>query len=176
MSQNVKNLEELKISIIENIDNQSSEAINIAKKILKNPEPGFREYKTSQIVKNEFKKIGIRYEADIALTGVKAKLTTGKPGPTIAVIGELDSLIVKGHEFADPETLAAHACVRNDALHMEGGVWSLDGKTSVRKQVTVNIKEPIEYVVDANELVAIAIPANHDKSEYVAAQRHSGPK
>ena len=88
MSQNVKNLEELKISIIENIDNQSSKAINIAKKILKNPEPGFREYKTSQIVKNEFKKIGLRYEADIALTGVKAKLTTNKPGPSIAVIGE----------------------------------------------------------------------------------------
>ena len=110
MSQNVKNLEELKTSIIENIDDHASDAIKIAKQILKSPEPGFREYKTSQIVKNEFEKIGLRYEANIALTGVKAKLTTNKPGPSIAVIGELDSLIVKGHEFADPETLAAHAC------------------------------------------------------------------
>ena len=110
MSQNMKNIEELKTSIIKTIDGQSIESVNIAKKVLKNPEPGFREYKTSQIVKDEFEKIGLQYEAGIALTGVKAKLTTGKSGPNIAVIGELDSLIVKGHEFADPETLAAHAC------------------------------------------------------------------
>ncbi|SVD40131.1 uncharacterized protein METZ01_LOCUS392985, partial [marine metagenome] len=71
MSQNLKNLDELKISVIENIDNQSTSAINIAKTILESPEPGFREYKTSQIVKNEFEKIGLKYEADIALTGVK---------------------------------------------------------------------------------------------------------
>ena len=110
MSQNLKTLEELKMSVKENIDNQSSLSIDIAKTILENPEPGFREYKTSQIVKNEFEKIGLKYEADIALTGVKAKLSSGKPGPNIAVIGELDSLIVKGHKFADSETLAAHAC------------------------------------------------------------------
>ena len=110
MGGNVKELQELKTSIIESIDRKSIDAINIAKQVLKNPEPGFREYKTSQIVKNEFEKLGLNYEADIALTGVKAKLTTGKSGPNIAVIGELDSLIVKGHEFADPETLAAHAC------------------------------------------------------------------
>ena len=110
MGGNVKELQELKTSIIESIDRKSIDAINIAKQVLKNPEPGFREYKTSQIVKNEFEKLGLNYETDIALTGVKAKLTTGKSGPNIAVIGELDSLIVKGHEFADPETLAAHAC------------------------------------------------------------------
>ena len=34
MSQNLKNLDELKISVIENIDNQSTSAINIAKTIL----------------------------------------------------------------------------------------------------------------------------------------------
>ena len=50
----MKNIEELKTSIIKTIDGQSIEAVNIAKKVLKNPEPGFREYKTSQIVKDEF--------------------------------------------------------------------------------------------------------------------------
>ena len=42
MSQNLKNLDELKISVIENIDNQSTSAINIAKTILESPESGFR--------------------------------------------------------------------------------------------------------------------------------------
>jgi len=110
MSQQFKNLEEVKRSVIESIDNYSQDAINIAKTILKNPEPGFREYKTSEVVKSEFEKIGLKYESGIALTGVKAKLTSNKPGPTIAVIGELDSLIVKDHQFAHPDTLAAHAC------------------------------------------------------------------
>ena len=122
MSQNLKTLEELKMSVKENIDNQSSLSIDIAKTILENPEPGFREYKTSQIVKNEFEKIGLKYEADIALTGVKAKLSSGKPGPNIAVIGELDSLIVKGHKFADSETLAAHACGHHCQIAMMLGV------------------------------------------------------
>ena len=50
MSQQFKNLEEVKRSVIESIDNYSQDAINIAKTILKNPEPGFREYKTSEVV------------------------------------------------------------------------------------------------------------------------------
>ncbi|MCI0441094.1 MAG: M20/M25/M40 family metallo-hydrolase, partial [Chloroflexi bacterium] len=33
-----------------------------------------------------------------------------RPGPTVAVIGELDSLRVLEHPHADPETGAAHAC------------------------------------------------------------------
>ena len=148
----MKNLEELKISIIENIDNQSSEAINIAKKILKNPEPGFREYKTSQIVKNEFKKIGLRYEADIALTGVKAKLTTGKPGPTIAVIGELDSLIVKGHEFADPETLAAHACGHHCQIAMMLAVARCFSSSTIIESLSGSI---IFIAVPAEEYIEI---------------------
>ena len=78
MSQQFKNLEEVKRSVIESIDNYSQDAINIAKTILNNPEPGFREYKTSEVVKSEFEKIGLKYESGIALTGVKAKLTSNK--------------------------------------------------------------------------------------------------
>ena len=36
-----------------------------------------------------------------------------KDGPTFALLGELDGLVVAGHPIADPETGAAHACGHN---------------------------------------------------------------
>src|SRR5262249_59647502 len=46
----------------------------------------------------------------LAIAGVKARLRGRSRGPTVAVLGELDSLIVAEHPFADPSTHAAHAC------------------------------------------------------------------
>ena len=92
------------------IDAKSAELIGVAQHILNNPEPGFREEKTSRFVADKMREMGIPFQDGIALTGIKAILDTGRPGPTVAVIGELDSLKVLGHPHADPETAAAHAC------------------------------------------------------------------
>ena len=46
-------------------------------------------------------------------SGVKARIDTGRPGPTLALIGELDALTVAGHPQENPETHAAHACGHN---------------------------------------------------------------
>ena len=46
----------------------------------------------------------------IAITGIKGVIDTGRKGPTVAIMGELDSHIVPGHAHADPQTGAAHAC------------------------------------------------------------------
>jgi amidohydrolase len=54
--------------------------------------------------------VGLDVREGIAKTGLKAILDTGRPGPTVAVICELDSLRVPGHPGADPVTGAAHAC------------------------------------------------------------------
>ena len=37
----------------------------------------------------------------------------GGDGPTFALLGELDALVVAGHPVADPQTGAAHACGHN---------------------------------------------------------------
>jgi len=106
-------LEEIKQKIFQNIDSNSSQYIDITKKILNNPESGYREYKTAKTVTEEFAKIGIPYKDKIALTGVRAILEGVNPGPTIAIIGELDSNIVRAHPYADINTGAAHACGHN---------------------------------------------------------------
>ena len=44
------------------------------------------------------------------MTGVRGEITGGTSGPTLAILGELDSLIVSEHPHADSDTGAAHAC------------------------------------------------------------------
>jgi amidohydrolase len=58
----------------------------------------------------------------LALTGVKGVIEGAREGPTVGVIGELDSLIVIGHPNADPMTNAAHACGHHAQIGMLMGV------------------------------------------------------
>ena len=115
-------LEKLKAKVQAAIDDRSDWLIDVAKTVLDNPEPGFQEVKTSQIVSRKLDELGIAHETGIALTGIKGYLRGGQPGPTVAVIGELDSLRVLGHPHADPDTGAAHACGHHCQLGMMLGV------------------------------------------------------
>lgn len=113
---------ELKARVRAEIDRRGDELIRVAKTILENPEPGFREEKTSRLVGEMFRKLGIEHQNGIAITGLKGILDSGNPGPTVAVMGELDSLKVEGHPHADPETGAAHACGHHCQIGMMLGV------------------------------------------------------
>ncbi len=102
--------EELKQKVNAAIDRRAEDIIRVAKTILENPEPGFREQKTAKLVGQVFSEAGIQHRGGIAITGLKGELKGGSDGPTVGVIGELDSLIVTGHPHADTGTAAAHAC------------------------------------------------------------------
>ncbi len=102
--------EELKALAFQEIDARAEEIVGIAKTILKHPEPGFRETKTSRLVASKFAELGIASRTGLALTGVRGELLGGTEGPALAILGELDSLIVQEHPHADAETGAAHAC------------------------------------------------------------------
>jgi amidohydrolase len=114
--------EDLKSAVQAEIDRRGPELIQVAKTILNNPEPGFREQKTSRLVASKLREFGIPFEDGIALTGLKGMLDTGNAGPTVAVMGELDSLKVLGHPHADPQTTAAHACGHHCQVAMMLGV------------------------------------------------------
>jgi len=102
--------EDLKRKAAEIIDAKADDLETIAKTILKNPEPGFRELKTAKLVAEQFADLGMQPRNGLAITGVRADASGSAPGPTMAVLGELDSLIVGEHPHADPITNAAHAC------------------------------------------------------------------
>ena len=102
--------EDLKRRAAEIIDAKADELTAIAKTILKNPEPGFRELKTARLVAEQFGALGMQPRSGLAVTGVRADASGTSAGPTLAILGELDSLIVSDHPHADPGTGAAHAC------------------------------------------------------------------
>lgn len=114
--------EELKSKVCQEIDRRSEEIIGVAQSILENPETGFREVKTSRLVAQKFTELGIACRDGLALTGVKGMVRGGSDGPTVAVLGELDSLIVPDHPKADPQTGAAHACGHHAQIGMLIGV------------------------------------------------------
>ncbi len=113
---------ELKARATAEIDRRGEELIGIAKRILDNPEPGFREFKTARTVAEAFRGLGIPYRDGIGITGLRGDLRGGADGPTVGVMGELDSLRVLGHPHADPETDAAHACGHHCQIGMMLGV------------------------------------------------------
>lgn len=103
-------IQDLKSAISAEIDLKGANAIRVAKHILDSPESGFREHKTAALVSSTLRGMGINCDEGIAVTGLKGFLDSGNAGPTIALLGELDSLIVPGHPNSDTETGAAHAC------------------------------------------------------------------
>ena len=102
--------EELKRCAAEIIDSKADELTALSKTILAHPEPGFREVKTAKLVAEQFGALGLQPRSGLAVTGVRADASGTAPGPTLAILGELDSLIVADHPHADLETNAAHAC------------------------------------------------------------------
>jgi amidohydrolase len=95
------------------IDQQAKSLIELSKDVWEHPEPGYRERRTAKLVAEFMTKIGLQPREEIAITGVIARIDTGRPGPHVAIFGELDSLIVPEHRVADSETGAAHVCGHN---------------------------------------------------------------
>ena len=116
------------------------------------PELGFKEFQTAERVKELFKGANIPFQDQLALTGIKGVLRGGRPGPTVALMGELDALLVPDHPRADPQTGAAHACGHNAQIAgMCGAAMGLSA-ADVREQLAGNI---VFFAVPAEEYVEI---------------------
>lgn len=145
--------EELKKNVCDAIDRRREKIEEIGDTILKKPELGFKEFKTAELVSNVMEEFKIPHQTGLAITGVKGELKGGESGPTMALLGELDSLIVAGHPMADPETGAAHACGHN------GQIAALMG--AMMGLVDVKAAEDL-----AGNIVFFAVPAE----EYVEVE------
>ncbi|HEX2438235.1 MAG TPA: amidohydrolase [Methylomirabilota bacterium] len=105
---------ELKQRVYAAIEKRSAEIIDLGEQIRKQPELGFKEVKTARLVEDTMGRLGLSPKSGLALTGVRADVAgRGGDGPTFALLGELDGLVVTGHPVADPQTGAAHACGHN---------------------------------------------------------------
>lgn len=105
--------EELKARVCAEIDRQAERIVACSDEIMRHPETGFREHGTARRVIKQFADMGLEYRSGLAHTGVKARMRGHSSRRTVAVLGELDSLLISDHPHADSDTGAAHACGHN---------------------------------------------------------------
>lgn len=90
---------------------QASEAILEAESFLwQHPAPGYREWEAHKYLAEKFEELGYHLTCPEDIPGFVTQIETGRPGPCVLVLAELDSLIVPGHPDADAKTGAVHAC------------------------------------------------------------------
>lgn len=95
------------------VDKYAQLILEAERHIWKTPETGFKEYKTSAYMEEQFEKLGYKLERSEGITGFITRIDTGRPGPELLILAELDSVICPAHPEADPETGAVHACGHN---------------------------------------------------------------
>ena len=103
----------MKAKVCAAIDAWAAKVEALAQDIEREPELGFKETKTAAKVTAFLQQLGLAPQTGLALTGVKARVESGRPGPTVAVLGELDAIGCPDSCKADPLTGAAHACGHN---------------------------------------------------------------
>ena len=81
--------------------------------IWEHPETGYKEYETSAYMEKAFRNLGYELTMADGITGFYTVLDTGKEGPTVLVLGELDSVLCPSHPQANPLTGAVHSCGHN---------------------------------------------------------------
>jgi amidohydrolase len=148
----MRTIDDLKSEAYRLIDQYELKISEIGDAILCTPELGFKEHRTAQRVVSLMTEFDISHQAGLAVTGVKGILKGKKPGPTLALLAELDSLLVCDHPYADLETGAAHACGHNGQIAALMGAMIALKTVGIEKDIAGNI---VFFAVPAEECVEI---------------------
>lgn len=93
----------------EALDEILPKIIEMSEDIYRHPELGFKEFRSREKAIAFLDAAGIPHE-DVAYTGIRACLDSGKPGPNIGLIAEFDAVPTLGHPYASEDLYAAHTC------------------------------------------------------------------
>ena len=112
----MKTKQELKRMACEAIDARRDDIIAFADSVAAEPELGFKEFKTSGKFASLLESLGRTPRTGVARTGVVEEYKGASSGIRVAVMGELDAILVAEHPDADRQTGAVHACGHNAQL------------------------------------------------------------
>ena len=103
----------------------------------KHPETGFHEWDTHAYLATRYRALGYEIQEFGDIPGFFCDVDTGRPGPKLLFMGEMDALLLPGHPDCDARTGAVHACGHNAqsaallclaaALKQEGVLEGLSG-------------------------------------------------
>ena len=106
-------MNELLEKVLKIRDEYLDKVITIRREIHKNPELGFEEFKTSNLIKDSLESMGINDIKEMAATGLVVVIDSGKPGKTLAIRSELDALPI------DEDTdLAFKSIIKIKCMHV----------------------------------------------------------
>ena len=93
------------------VEKHREKILEVERYIWKHPETGFKEWNTTKYLAEIFEAVG--YELTMAgdIPGFYTDIDTGRPGPKVLILGEMDALVAPSH----PENVNgnAHACGHN---------------------------------------------------------------
>lgn len=100
-------------NVITAIDKYEKLILDAERYIWAHPETGYKEFETSKYMAQQFEALGYKLTYADGITGFYTVCDTGRDGPTLLILGELDSIICQGHKDANSDTGAVHACGHN---------------------------------------------------------------
>ena len=99
--------------IIQAVERYRQTILEAERFIWAHPETGYRERVTSDYMAQAFEALGYTLTHAEGIPGFYTVIDTGREGPEVLVLGELDSIICPSHPNADSKTGAVHACGHN---------------------------------------------------------------
>lgn len=99
--------------IIQAVERYRQTILEAERFIWAHPETGYRERVTSDYMAQAFEALGYTLTYAEGIPGFYTVIDTGREGPEVLVLGELDSIICPSHPNADSKTGAVHACGHN---------------------------------------------------------------
>lgn len=160
--------------IFDAVENGKDTILAAERYIWKNPELGFREWKTHKFLKEQFVHLGYEVHEAGDIPGFYADIDTGRPGPKIAVFGEMDGLHIPEHPECDPKTGVVHACGHHMqcaallgiaiALKAEG---ALDGLSGSVRLIAVPCEEMGDMVYIQSQIQSGTLHFYGGKQEFL---------
>ncbi|HCU65197.1 MAG TPA: amidohydrolase [Rheinheimera sp.] len=147
---------DLKPALEPQISKLMPQVISWRRDLHQHPELSNREFRTSELVAKELKKLGLEVQTGIAHTGVVGVLKGGKPGPVVALRADMDALPVTEQvdipfaskakaEFNGQEVGVMHACGHDAHVAM------LLGAATVLKSQQKNLTGTVVFIFQPAE-------------------------
>ncbi len=145
-------LNDIAAAIAETAASAEPHLIALRRDIHAHPELAFQEHRTAALVASELTRLGIAHETGVGRTGVVGTIHGARPGPTLAIRGDMDALPIAeqtGLPFASENAGLMHACGHD--VH----TTTLLGTAEILHRLVPNLAGTIKLVFQpAEEILA----------------------
>lgn len=138
--------------IIDAVEKYRQLILDSERYIWQHPETGYKEFATNKYMADTFRKLGYDLVCPDDITGFYTVIDTGREGPEVMILAELDSIICPAHPDADKNTGAVHSCGHNAQCAAMTGIAAALKEPSVLEKLNGKIRL---CLVPAEELLEI---------------------